>query len=78
MDSRSNRYTIGREEVGGVGIHAVYVTASVYSGTLSILTRGVFFTIDAGNFEALLLLVEQDAPEGRPFTVQTLEEIKKA
>ncbi|MBQ1672615.1 MAG: hypothetical protein II064_00850, partial [Bacteroidales bacterium] len=34
--------------------------------------------IDAGNFEALLLLVEQDAPEGRPFTVQILEEIKKA
>ena len=34
--------------------------------------------IDAENFEALLLLVGQDAPEGRPFTVQTLEEIKKA
>ena len=34
----------------GVGIHAVYVTASVYSGILSIPTRGVFFTIDAGNF----------------------------
>lgn len=34
--------------------------------------------IDAGSFEALLLLVEQDAPEGRPFTVQILEEIKKA
>ena len=34
----------------GVGIHAVYVTAKVLSGELSIDTRGVFFTIDAGNF----------------------------
>ena len=34
----------------GVGIHAVYVTAEVDSGELSIDTRGVFFTIDAGNF----------------------------
>ena len=34
----------------GVGIHAVYVTAEVDSGELFIDTRGVFFTIDAGNF----------------------------
>ena len=34
----------------GVGIHAVYVTAEVDSGELTIDTRGVFFTIDAGNF----------------------------
>lgn len=33
-----------------VGIHGVYVTAQVLSGELSIDTRGVFFTIDAGNF----------------------------
>ena len=33
-----------------VGIHAVYVTAQCFSGHLSIGTRGVFFTIDAGNF----------------------------
>ena len=34
----------------GVGIHGVYVTATVLSGHLDIDTRGVFFTIDAGNF----------------------------
>lgn len=34
----------------GVGIHAVYVTAKVLSGELTVDTRGVFFTIDAGNF----------------------------
>ena len=34
----------------GVGIHAVYVTAKVLSGILTVDTRGVFFTIDAGNF----------------------------
>ena len=34
----------------GVGIHGVYVTATVLSGHLDIETRGVFFTIDAGNF----------------------------
>ena len=33
-----------------VGIHAVYVTAAVLSGHLDIDTRGVFFTVDAGNF----------------------------
>lgn len=33
-----------------VGIHGVYVTAQVLSGRLDIDTRGVFFTIDAGNF----------------------------
>ena len=33
---------------------------------------------DAGHFEALLFLVEQDAAEGQAFTAQTLEEIKKA
>ena len=33
-----------------VGIHAVYVTAQCFSGQLFIDTRGVFFTIDAGNF----------------------------
>ena len=33
-----------------VGIHSVYVTAQVYSGELSVDTRGAFFTIDAGNF----------------------------
>lgn len=34
----------------GVGIHGVYVTAEVASGELTIDTRGVFFTLDAGNF----------------------------
>jgi len=34
----------------GVGIHAVYVTAKVLSGELTVDTRGAFFTIDAGNF----------------------------
>lgn len=34
----------------GVGIHGVYVTAQVLSGHLDIDTRGVFFTLDAGNF----------------------------
>ena len=34
----------------GVGIHGVYVTAQVLSGHLDIDTRGVFFTVDAGNF----------------------------
>lgn len=33
-----------------VGIHGVYVTAQCFSGELFIDTRGVFFTIDAGNF----------------------------
>ena len=34
----------------GVGIHAVYVTAKVLSGELTVDTRGVFFTIDTGNY----------------------------
>ena len=34
----------------GVGIHAVYVTAQAASGELHIDTRGIFFSIDAGNF----------------------------
>lgn len=33
-----------------VGIHGVYVTAQCLSGSISIPTRGIFFTIDAGNF----------------------------
>ena len=33
-----------------VGIHSVYVTVKVLSGTLTVNTRGAFFTIDAGNF----------------------------
>lgn len=33
-----------------VGVHAVYATAQCLSGELYIDTRGVFFTIDAGNF----------------------------
>ena len=33
-----------------VGIHGVYVTAQCLSGEIFIDTRGVFFTIDAGNF----------------------------
>ena len=33
-----------------VGIHVAYVTAQVLSGELTVETRGVFFTISAGNF----------------------------
>ena len=33
-----------------VGVHGVYVTAQCLSGTIHIPTRGVFFTINAGNF----------------------------
>ncbi|MDO5390272.1 MAG: hypothetical protein Q4F24_04150 [Eubacteriales bacterium] len=33
-----------------VGVHGVYVTAQCLSGEIYIDTRGVFFTIDAGNF----------------------------
>ena len=33
-----------------VGIHVAYVTAQVLSGELNVETRGVFFTISAGNF----------------------------
>ncbi|MER2143487.1 MAG: hypothetical protein ABS888_06795, partial [Eubacteriales bacterium] len=33
-----------------VGIHVGYVTAQVLSGELTVETRGVFFTISAGNF----------------------------
>ena len=47
---RAARSSTTTENFSTATIHAVYVTAEVDSGELFIDTRGVFFTIDAGNF----------------------------
>ena len=53
------------------GIHAVFVTAQVYSGELSVDTRGAFFTIDAGNFAEA---VDDIAMDVRDITLRQLME----
>ena len=54
-----------------VGIHGVYVTAQCLSGTISIATRGVFFTIDAGNFASAVDDISMDV---RDITMRQLLE----
>ena len=53
------------------GIHAVFVTAQVYSGELQVETRGAFFTIDAGNFAEA---VDEIAMDVRDITLRQLME----
>ena len=53
------------------GIHAVFVTAQVYSGELTVDTRGAFFTIDAGNFAEA---VDDIAMDVRDITLRQLME----
>ena len=53
------------------GIHVVYVTAQVYSGTMEVDTRGVFFSIDAGNFAEAVDDVTMDV---RDITLRQLME----
>ena len=43
-----------------VGIHAVYVTVQCTIGELSIPTRGVFYSIDAGNFATAIDEIPMD------------------
>lgn len=54
-----------------VGIHGVYVTAQCLSGTISVPTRGAFFTIDAGNFASAVDEISMDV---RDITMRQLLE----
>ena len=54
-----------------VGIHGVYVTAQCLSGTISVPTRGAFFTIDAGNFASAVDDISMDV---RDITMRQLLE----
>lgn len=53
------------------GFHVVYATAQVYSGKLDVDTRGVFFTLDAGNFAEAVDDVTMDV---RDITLRQLME----
>lgn len=54
-----------------VGIHGVYVTAQCMSGKISIPTRGIFFTVDAGNFATAVDDISMDV---RDITMRQLLE----